>query len=180
MIRYIALFRALNVGGKNRLSMTDLVATLTRVGCTDVQTYIQSGNAVFACDSGDAAALTSLIREEQLRAYGMDAGLLLLTPSQLKRSIENNPFAGLDADPSTIHLGFLAARPLLANLDKLANLKSASEQYFITGSVFYLYAPDGIGRSKLAAYAERLLGVPMTDRNWRTVMKLWEMVQSGG
>jgi len=44
---------------------------------------------------------------------------------------------------------------------------------------FYLYAPDGVGRSKLAAGVEKLLGVAMTDRNWKTIRKLWEMIKNG-
>jgi uncharacterized protein (DUF1697 family) len=176
MTRYIALFRGINVGEKNRLSMADLTAALDRLGCANVRTYIQSGNVVFDHAAGAAAALAASIQAELLSTLNVDSAVLLLTVPELKSAMENNPYATLDADASTIHLGFLAARPYLENLDKLAALKSPSEQYYLTGAVFYLYAPDGVGRSKLAAGAERFLGVPMTDRNWRTVTKLWEMV----
>ena len=59
----------------------------------------------------------------------------------------------------------------------LEDLKSDSERFRLIGRVFYLYAPDGVGRSKLAANAERLLRVPMTDRNWRTVSTIQKMAQ---
>ena len=72
---------------------------------------------------------------------------------------------------------FLAAVPEDPYLKALESLKSASEQFRLVHKVFYLYAPEGVGRSKLAARAERLLGVPMTDRNWRTVCTLWKMAQ---
>jgi uncharacterized protein (DUF1697 family) len=76
-----------------------------------------------------------------------------------------------------LHLGFLSAPPPAPDIEGLARVQAPSEQFRLVGAVFYLYAPDGVGRSKLAASAERLLGVPMTDRNWRTVCKLAEMVK---
>ena len=59
----------------------------------------------------------------------------------------------------------------------LESLKSDSERFHLIDKVFYLYAPEGIGRSKLAANAEKLLGAPMTDRNWRTVCKILDMAK---
>jgi uncharacterized protein (DUF1697 family) len=175
--RFIALFRGINVGEKNRLTMQDLTALLARLGCENIRTYIQSGNVVLDHAAADAGALAAAIKVELRSSLNVDSEVLLLTVPALKAAMDNNPYANLNVDASTIHLGFLAARPLLANLDTLANIKAPSEQYHLTGEVFYLYAPDGVGRSKLAANAERLLGVPMTDRNWRTVCKLWEMAQ---
>jgi uncharacterized protein (DUF1697 family) len=60
-------------------------------------------------------------------------------------------------------------------LKKLESLKTKSERFALNDRVFYLHAPDGIGRSKLAANAERALGVAMTDRNWRTICKVRDM-----
>ncbi|HET8646920.1 MAG TPA: DUF1697 domain-containing protein, partial [Vicinamibacteria bacterium] len=74
--------------------------------------------------------------------------------------------------PTSLHLGFLASVPKNPDLDGLENLRSETERFRLIAGVFYLHAPDGVGRSKLAARAERLLGAPMTDRNWRTVCKL--------
>ena len=178
MTRYIALFRALNVGDKNRLTMYDLSAALVDLGCSNIKTYIHSGNAVFEHSSNDPTALTGLIRAELARSHNVDAGLLLLSPSEFKLAIENNPFPEAAADPATLHLGFMASPPPHPDLEGLVRLKSPTEQFRLVGSVFYLFAPDGVGRSRLAASAEHLLGVAMTDRNWRTVMKIWEMVQS--
>jgi len=59
----------------------------------------------------------------------------------------------------------------------LESLKSDSERFRLIGRVFYLHAPDGVGRSKLAAKAEKMLGVPMTDRNWRTVTTIQKLAQ---
>ena len=81
-------------------------------------------------------------------------------------------------DPSSLHLGFLASSPKSPNLVKLAALKKDSERFLLTERVFYLHAPEGVGRSKLAASSEKLLGVPMRDRNWKTVCKIMELAGS--
>jgi uncharacterized protein (DUF1697 family) len=92
-------------------------------------------------------------------------------------AIRKNPFPEAVTDPKALHAGFLASMPEKPNLKALESLKSDSERFRLVGKVFYLHAPEGIGRSKLAANAERLLGAPMTDRNWRTVCKIREMAR---
>jgi len=74
-----------------------------------------------------------------------------------------------------LHLGFLAQEPAQADSGKMEALRATSEHFQIIGRVFYLHAPDGIGRSKLAARAEKLLGVGMTMRNLQTVQRLAEL-----
>jgi uncharacterized protein (DUF1697 family) len=74
-------------------------------------------------------------------------------------------------------LGFLAAEPANPNLAAIEKLMAASERWQLIGCVFYLCAPEGVGRSKLAAEVEKLLGVPLTDRNWRTVQAIAEMIR---
>lgn len=80
--------------------------------------------------------------------------------------------------------GFCAFVALLSlvspNLEKLESLRTKSERFRLMGKVFYLRAPDGFGTSKLAAGSERLLGVSMTDRNWRTVGKIRDMAREIG
>lgn len=66
--------------------------------------------------------------------------------------------------------------PTSPDLEKLMALKSPREDFRLIQQVFYLYAPDGIGRSKLAEKVEKNLGVPATARNWNTVSKLLAMV----
>ena len=102
----------------------------------------------------------------------------MIKESELEKVIQQNPFpAEAEADPRALHAGFLAAAPEHPDLKTLESLKTDSERFRLIGKVFYLHAPDGVGRSKLAAKSERLLGVPMTDRNWRTVLTLWNMAQ---
>jgi uncharacterized protein (DUF1697 family) len=178
MKTYIALFRGINVGGNNILPMKELVAVLEGLGSRNVKTYIQSGNAVFVCKEKDASRLSNAIRGEIKQRRGFEPHVLLLELADLERAIKKNPFPAAETDPQALHAGFLASAPENPNLKTLASLKQDSERFQLIDKVFYLYAPEGIGRSKLAANAEKLLGVPMTDRNWRTVCKIQEMARA--
>jgi uncharacterized protein (DUF1697 family) len=175
----IALIRGINVGGKNALPMKELAALLNDLGAQSVKTYIQSGNVVFAWKGKDIARLANQMTAEIKKRRGFEPYVLLLELADFERVIQQNPFpeAAAETDPRALHAGFLGGTPLRPDLKALENLKSASERFRLIGNVFYLHAPDGVGRSKLAARAEKLLGVPMTDRNWRTVLTLLKLAQ---
>lgn len=175
---YIALFRGINVGGNSKLPMAELVAILEGVGAQDVKTYIQSGNAVFRSAETDTVELANRIGVAVEKRNGFAPKVLILTPEELDRAMDENPFPVTEGDGSTLHLGFLAAEPENVSFEKLASLKTESEHYCLTPKVFYLYAPDGVGKSRLAAGAEKIIGVNMTDRNWNTVCKLKEMIEN--
>lgn len=177
MNTYIALFRGINVGGKNPLPMKELVAILEGLGARKIKTYIQSGNAVFQCAEMNISQLSQKITDEIKKRRGFDSYLLVLGLDELEKAIEENPFSEAETDPSTLHLGFLASAPENPDLKKLESLKKENERFHLSERVFYLHAPEGVGRSKLAASVEKLLGVPMTDHNWRTVCKIREMAK---
>jgi uncharacterized protein (DUF1697 family) len=177
MTIYISFLRGINVGGKHSLPMKELVALLEDIGCKNVKTYIQSGNAVFESSDKDLARFSKMIRAEIKKRRGFEPHILLLKFEDIKRAITENPFPEAESDPKTLHVGFLAASPQNPDLKKLERFKSKTERFRLVDNRFYLHAPDGVGRSKLAANAEKLLGVPMTDRNWSTVRKVWEMAK---
>jgi uncharacterized protein (DUF1697 family) len=177
MNTYIAFFRGINVGGKGALPMKELVASLEEIGARKVRTYIQSGNAVFESGEKNLTRLSQQLSAEIMRRRGFEPQVLILTRDALARAIAENPFPEAIGDPSHLHLGFLASSPKSPDLKILSSLKKESERFHLTDCVFYLHAPEGVGRSKLAASAEKLLGVPMTDRNWRTVCKVMEMAE---
>ena len=175
MNTYVAFFRGINVGGNNPLPMKELVAALESIGARKVRTYIQSGNAVCESDEKNLARLSKQLSTEINKRCGFEPHVHILTLDALSKAIAENPFPEAVADPSSLHLGFLASPPKSPNLEKLATLRKDSERFLLTERVFYLHAPEGVGRSKLAANSEKLLGVPMTDRNWKTVCKVKEM-----
>lgn len=178
MNTYIALFRGINVGGNNQLPMKNLVAIMERIGARKVRTYIQSGNAVFESAEKNLVRLSNQISTEINKCCGFEPHIHILTLEALSKAIAENPFPDAVIDPSSLHLGFLSSSPKSPDMEKLAILRKDSERFLLTERVFYLHAPEGVGRSKLAANSEKLLGVPMTDRNWKTVCKVMEIARS--
>ena len=177
MQTWIALLRGINVGGKNLLPMKQLVALLEEQGCLDVKTYIQSGNAVFRSDENDATVLADTISLEIQSKHGFQPQILLLTLRDVEKAIAANPFPVAEDEPKTLHLFFLADQPDAADLNRLEVARADSERFELQKRVFYLHAPKGIGRSKLAARAENFIGVPMTGRNWRSIRKIAEIAR---
>ena len=175
---HVALLRGVNVGGNGSLPMEELVAALEEIGARKVRTYIQSGNAVFESAERNVARLAKQLSAEILKRRGFEPHVHILTLEALAKAIAENPFPEAVSDPSSLHLGFLAASPRSPDLKKLSSLRKESERFHLTESVFYLHAPEGVGRSKLAASSEKLLGVPMTDRNWRTVCEVMQMAEA--
>jgi len=175
MSDYVALFRGINVGGKHILPMQDLRDILASAGCENVRTYIQSGNAVFTA-SASAASLSKNISAAVADSFGFAPQVLLLTADRLKAIVESNPFPEGESAPKTLHVAFLTEAPVAPDLDSLNRVQSDSEQFALLEGAFFLLAPDGIGRSKLAAKVDHYLGVATTGRNWRTVSKLLDMI----
>src|SRR5262245_3364376 len=173
--RWIALFRGINVVGNNRLPMASLVRHLEAMKLKNVKTYIQSGNVVFDTKSTNLAALTKSIVARIEEEHGFTPKVLLLSPDALQEAINDNPFTHAVSEPKSLHFFFLATPSTNPNTRGLESAKAETESYVLTDRVFYLHAPDGIGRSKLASMAEKHLGVAATARNLRTVEKLMAM-----
>ena len=171
MDTFIALFRGINVGGNNIIPMKELASLMTNYGYTNVTTYIQSGNVVFNSKHEPDSEIGDLVEQK----FGFKPEVLILSRNDLIQAIENNPYS--PGEGKHCHFGFCKSSPKSVNVSKLRHLKTDSEQFCIKGSVFYLHAPDGIGRSKLAAKAENCLGVPVTSRNLNTVNKLSKMLE---
>jgi len=175
MNKWILLLRGINVGGNNILPMANLRALLDDLGCQNVKTYIQSGNAVFSADTGDRNKLETKITKAIEEKFGFAPRALLMSADNLHRALKANPFPQALEDPKTLHLSFLSAPVDQMDSESIEAIRADSERYAFIDNVFYLYAPDGIARSKLAVKAEKILGVPMTARNLRSAMKIAEM-----
>ena len=173
MKTWIALFRGINVGGNNILAMAELKRNLESLNLSNVRTYIQSGNVVFDSVAKPRAERIARRIEEQ---HGFRPHILLLSHEDLKAAIESNPFPRAVSDPKTLHFCFLAEPASNPDMGALDSVKTPTERFKLVNCVFYLHAPDGIGRSKLAANVENRLGVVVTGRNYRTVDKLLSMV----
>lgn len=171
MKTYIVLLRGINVGGKKRLPMKELRHLLEKNGFGSVKTYIQSGSMVLQRKNRPAGEIESLIMDE----FGFKPDVIALEESEFETAIKNNPYNPVEGNFS--HFYFCSKSPKL-NTEKLKKMTADSEEYQLKNKVFYLYAPDGIGRSTLVANIESCLGVSTTGRNLNTIRKLEQMVKN--
>lgn len=178
MNTYIALLRGINVGGNNKLPMKALTALLEAMGLQKVKTYIQSGNVVFQSERTDSAALAKAITAAIAQAHGFAPQVFLLDIQALEAAMAANPYPEGTDEPKSLHLFFLDGIPQKTKLAALEALKAPNERFALIEQVFYLHAPDGIGRSKLAESIGKGVGVSLTARNWRTVSTIFEMAKA--
>ncbi|MEV5985339.1 DUF1697 domain-containing protein [Streptomyces sp. NPDC052051] len=175
---YAALLRGINVGGHRKLPMARLRTLLTGLGHTGVTTYLQSGNAVFTAGHGDEESLAlevSRAIEEQL---GFAVDVLVRDHAYLTAVRDACPFPADELEGRHLHVTYFSApvdTERYAEIDPAAYLP---EDFRLGERALYLYAPDGLGRSKLAeqlARPRRTKGLIATTRNWNTVVKLAEL-----
>jgi len=176
---WVVLLRGINVGGKNKLPMKELVALLETLGFVDIKTYIQSGNVVFRGPKGTPSKLATTIASAIEEAFDFRPNVIALTKENFEKAAAANPFPDAEAaqDGKTLHAFFLEEAPRKVDAACLDAVKIPSERWHVIGSVFYLHAPEGFGTSKLATKAERCLGVSATARNWRTVGELLKLAE---
>lgn len=172
MDNYVALFRGINVGGRNKLPMDELVQVLKRLGLRKIKTYIQSGNVVFESDNVKESVLSEKLSKAIEASHGFAPQVIILSIEEFNNAIAANPFQEAESNPKSLHLFFLKSEPQDPDWETLEKKKRDSEGYSLINKVFYLHAPDGIGRSKLAQGVEKALGVAATARNWRSVCQI--------
>jgi uncharacterized protein (DUF1697 family) len=173
MTTYVALLRGINVGGRAKVPMAPLRSACEDLGCTDVRTYLQSGNLVLG-STKRPAALRDALEKAVDREFGVPAKVVIRTHAQLATVVERQPYTA--DDPRHLAVGFLGATPDKAGLAAVADIDLPPDEFTVEGDHVYFSYPAGMGRSKLAAYPfEKRLGVAMTVRNWRTVTNLLEL-----
>jgi uncharacterized protein (DUF1697 family) len=170
----IALLRGVNVGGHNRLAMSDLRDLLAKLGFRGARSVLQSGNVVFESARLKGAALERLLEEETAQRLRASVDYVVRSAGEFKGIIAGNPFAAeARDDPSHLVVMFLKGSVARASLDALRSAIAGPERLQGDGRQLYIYYPVGIGRSKLnAALIERKLGIRGTARNWNTVLTL--------
>lgn len=184
MTDYAVLLRGVNVrvnvGGRNILPMSALREQLSCCfGVTNVQTYRQSGN-VLCRSSLSQPDLADRVSHVLAGLFDIRTPVFVIAASALRSVRDACPFGDMgDGCEKAVHFFFLsspAGEFYNPYMDRLEELKSATERFETSEACFYLYAPDGIGRSKLAAAAENCVGITTTARKWRTVNKLLELL----
>jgi uncharacterized protein (DUF1697 family) len=108
-------------------------------------------------------------------SLGFQPRVISFSHADLETAIRNNPYPEDKDNPKSVHFYFLSEVVVDADLDAMCQLTKPSEDFTLTERVFYLLAPEGIGRSKLAQKAEQNVGVPMTARNHNSVLKIAQL-----
>lgn len=178
---YAALLRGINVSGHKKVPMAELRTLLEGLGHGGVRTHLQSGNAVFTAGHGDEESLAAALRAAIEEHFGFAVDVLVRDHTYLKAVVDACPFPAADLEPKQLHVTYFSG-PVdpsrFASVDQPAYLP---EEFRLGDRALYLYAPDGLGRSKLAEVLSRprlTKGLIATSRNWNTVTRLEEMTRA--
>jgi uncharacterized protein (DUF1697 family) len=177
MTAFVALLRAINVGGNNKVGMEEFREHLTAAGLDDVQTYIASGNVVFSADQDVAILRDGIDGLLQDKFCLQGQRTVLRDARQFQRVIKQNPYVFAARDrPNMLHVHFLMQPPRDGAEVALTSYKGV-EKMRLDGDVLYIDYLDGVGQSQLTPrFLEQALGTMGTSRNWNTVLKLNEML----
>ncbi|MFI8214411.1 DUF1697 domain-containing protein [Streptomyces sp. NPDC085932] len=180
---YAALLRGINVGGSRKVPMADLRALLENLGHEDVRTYLQSGQAVFSSGHGDEESLAAELAHGIERQFGFGVDVIVRDHAYLRAVADACPFPAADLEPKQLHVTYFSAPVTPERFGQLDQAAFLPEEFRLGDRALYLYAPDGLGRSKLAEQLARprfTKGVIATTRNWNTVLKLVELTAPAG
>ena len=177
MNTWITLLRGVNVGGHKKLPMAEFRGLLGDLGFENVTTYIQSGNAVFRAH-GTPSKIAASIGSSLGEKFGFDAEVFVQSLGDFQDAVGANPFPQAEEAPKSLHLFFLAEPVESLDEEAMNNHATRGAAFELTDKVFYLYAPNGFGRSDLAAKLPRFIKTAMTGRNLRSCHKIIELAQA--
>jgi uncharacterized protein (DUF1697 family) len=177
---YVALLRAVNLAGYQRVAMADLRALVDGLGLADVRTLLQSGNVVFRGRDRATGPLEALLEAEAKKRLALDTAFLVRTAREWRTIVSENPFPReAVSDPGHLLVMCLKSVPKPSAVTALGAALRGPEVLRARGRELYIVYPDGVGRSKLTgALIEKKLATRGTARNWNTVLKLAAEVDS--
>jgi len=179
MGRRIVLLRGINLGARNRVAMAELRAVLAGMGCEDVRTLGQSGNAVLSSGVPEAE-LAARIEARVAEDLGVAAKVVLRSRDELADVVARDPLGDVAGDPRRYQVSFGSAPPSPEAVRALLDADVAPERVAVEGREVYAWHPGGVRRSPLARLIDdRRLGVTVTARNWRTVTALLALADDG-
>jgi uncharacterized protein (DUF1697 family) len=172
--RYVALLRAINVGG-HVVKMETLRALFEELGFTDVETVIASGNVLFSASARSASALEEELERHLEQALGYEVTTFVRTPAELATIAGFEPFPGEFRDGHTLSVAFLKRAPDKQVADRLLGMRTDYDELLLHGRELYWLARGRMTDSKVwKTPMEKVLGGPATSRNITTVRKLAE------
>ena len=178
MSRYVALWRGINVGTAKRIAMADLRMLLGTLGYTQVETLLNSGNAIFTGNNEPSSQHARRIRQAVARELGVDAGVIVKTVSDIATSLAACQWIDEVTDHSQLLVVFTDDAQFLTALKPLRQQAQAPERLEICHHAAYLWCANGIRDSKLATALMKQLGDRGTTRNWTTVQKMRALLET--
>ena len=174
MTTFVALLRAVNLGRKGMILMTDLRRIAGAIGLLDATTVVQTGNLVFRSAGASTAALEKRLEQATQERFDYEVPICVRSAAAWQKTTAANPFPHeAVTDPSHLVVFYLKKEPAAAALDTLRRSASGPERFELRGRELYIFYPRDIGNSKFTgALIERKLGVRGTGRNWNTVQKI--------
>lgn len=170
MTIYIALLRGINVGGKNKIKMTELKHLFERMGFSRVKTYINSGNVLFKSQENEET-LVRQFEDEIERTFFLSIKVVLRTSNELVEIIASCPYKGdVAQDGKNVNIGFMNDAPSQEGIDRVSTYKDIDD-FQVLGREIHLLFHQSVGDSKLAKNLQKLSGT-VTVRNWNTINKL--------
>ena len=181
MTKYISILRGINVGTGRKVPMADLKKLCQNMGLENVQTYIQSGNVVFELPQPESVSeLETRLHKAFTETFGFDIPVIIRSAKEWAESISQNPFLKEEnLDIERLHLTCLKELPSPELVEKIRLFQFLPDRYEVIGRDVFIFCAAGYGTSKLVnSFFESKLKTSATTRNWKTVVKLNEMVLS--
>lgn len=179
MIMYtcIAFLRGINVGGKNKIPMSELRAAIERNDFKSVRTYIQSGNVVFESSLNSCNEIAASIRKTIQNAFGIDIPVLVKTKKQLEYILLDSPYDNEDLiSTNKTYFVLLFELPNEGLIKIFNSLNFKNEQFQVSEGCVHLLCENGYGKAKLNNnLIESKLKVIATTRNYRTLQKIIDL-----
>lgn len=176
MQSYIALFRGINVSGQKKIIMKDLISYMEEIGLKNLKTYIQSGNLSFLSEL-NSIELVKLIQAKIETEYRFFAPVIIFTKEEINKLVEQNPYVKTSAEIKYLYITFLSDYPENKLVENIKKIKFNNDEFIISDRIIYGFLPGGYGKTKINNnFFENKLKVSATTRNWKTALKLKEMV----
>ncbi|MEP6925369.1 MAG: DUF1697 domain-containing protein [Pyrinomonadaceae bacterium] len=174
-IKYVALLRGINVGGKNKIEMETLREVFGAQGLENVKTYINSGNVIFETAQTDDKKLAEQIERAIEAEFSLKIKVIVRSIAEIKNIIENNPFAGQFENDKDLHVFFLDEKLPGEKETLLLSNSNETEMFAVRNlEIFCLLRISVLDSLMGKDYIGKKLKVSATARNWRTINKIAE------
>lgn len=175
---YIALLCGINVGGHRPLKMNNLRDMFRHLGFKNVVSYIQSGNVIFDAPEQDEDQLANEIQKQIEVTFGYEVPVIIFSSTDLKVILEQFPFE--EKEGWREYITFLSDQPSKEQIERLETLSSDIETFQVANRAVYIHIDKQSDQKPLfsSSFIQKQLNIPATNRNLRSVNKIWELASS--